>query len=92
MEQNTTGTMRTQDPPAQEETTMADDKTKRGRQDRARVARTEAYEVHYFARKHGLTREQAEEILRQAGSSRRKANELAERLKSGSAPTEVQSM
>jgi hypothetical protein len=58
---------------------MADDKSKRGGQDRRRVARGQAYEVSYFARKHGLTAEQARKIIEQASGSREKANRLAEK-------------
>ena len=45
------------------------------------VAKTQQYEVAYFARKHGLTRETAMKILKQAGPSRAKANELAQHAK-----------
>jgi hypothetical protein len=38
---------------------MADDKTNTGKADRSRVAGSEGYEVSYFARKHGITTEQA---------------------------------
>lgn len=38
---------------------MADDKSKRGKADRTKVARGEGCEVGYFARKHGITCEQA---------------------------------
>ena len=39
---------------------MADDKTKRGGADRRTVAAGEGYEVGYFAKKHGITRDQAQ--------------------------------
>jgi len=58
---------------------MADAKSKRGAADRRRIARGQAYEVSYFARKHGLTAEQARKIIQQAGGSREKANRLAEK-------------
>ena len=35
---------------------MADDKSKRGSVDRLEVAGGEAYEVSYFAKKHGITK------------------------------------
>ncbi|WCM26755.1 hypothetical protein NDN01_22600 [Sphingomonas sp. QA11] len=38
---------------------MADNKSKRGVADRRQVA-DEGYEVNYFARKHGITKDQAE--------------------------------
>jgi hypothetical protein len=60
---------------------MADDKTNRGAQDRARVAAGEQYEVAYFAGKHGLTMEDARRIIQEAGPSRDKADEMASRSK-----------
>ncbi|MBV9930187.1 MAG: DUF3606 domain-containing protein [Alphaproteobacteria bacterium] len=60
---------------------MSDDKSNRGAQDRARVAGSEGYEVDYFARKHGITAEQARELIRQVGNSREKLDAAAERLK-----------
>ncbi|MHA4731201.1 DUF3606 domain-containing protein [Ensifer adhaerens] len=59
---------------------MADDKKNVGR-DRGRVAAGQAYELHYFMRKHGLTMGQARDIIREAGNSREKANALAEKQK-----------
>jgi len=58
---------------------MADSKSKRGKQDRKRIALGEAYEVSYFARKHGLSRGQAEKIIKRARGSRERANALAVR-------------
>ena len=58
-----------------------DDKAKRGTADRVRVAGGEAYEVSYFARKHGLTATRARAIITQAGSDRAKANALAKSAK-----------
>ena len=55
-----------------------DDKAKRGRSDRSRVAADQPYEVTYFARKHGISAASAREIIKQAGPDRRKANALAE--------------
>jgi hypothetical protein len=47
---------------------MADEKTTRGRaQDRDRVAGGEGYEVEYFARKHGITPEQARQLRSSIG-------------------------
>jgi Protein of unknown function (DUF3606) len=61
---------------------MPKTKTKRGRAaDRRRLALGQAYEVSYFARKHGLTAAEARRIINQAGGSREKANRLAERKK-----------
>jgi hypothetical protein len=61
---------------------MADDKTNRGAEDRARVAGGEDYEVDYFVRKHGIITEQAERLVRQHGNSRAKLDSEAENLKS----------
>lgn len=60
---------------------MVDDRMKRSAQDRRRVSVSEPYEVNYFARKHGLSRDVALEIIRQAGGDREKANKLAEAKK-----------
>lgn len=46
--------------------------------DRKLVAKSQQYEVAYFARKHRLSAADAREILQRAGRSRHKANELAE--------------
>lgn len=58
-----------------------DDKRKRGKADRSRVAAGEPYEVAYFARKHGLSAAEARAIIKEAGPSRAAANELADRRK-----------
>jgi hypothetical protein len=60
---------------------MSDDKTNRGAQDRARVAGDEPYEIEYFARKHGITVEQARQLIREVGNSREKLDAAAQRLK-----------
>jgi len=60
---------------------MADDKSKRGAGDRARVAAGEGYEVSYFDRKHDLTRQQAEDLIKKVGNSRKNLNEAALKLK-----------
>ena len=59
---------------------MPDDKSDRGSRDRKRVARGQPYEVSYFARKHGLTRDQARELIQRIGNDRQKLNQAAERL------------
>jgi hypothetical protein len=61
---------------------MADDKSKHGQQDRIRVARNEPYEVDYLASKHGLTREQAQFLIKQHGNDRAKIDAAAKKLKS----------
>ena len=60
---------------------MADDRNNRGAQDRARVSGSEGYEVSYFARKHGITSQQARDLISQIGNSRSKLNEAAQKLK-----------
>jgi hypothetical protein len=46
-----------------EETSMADDKSKTGKRDRARVAAGQDYEVHHLAREAGITTEAMSEAL-----------------------------
>jgi hypothetical protein len=60
---------------------MADDKSKRGNADRRRVAGGEGYEVSYFARKHDITKDQAEGLIKRIGNDRAKLNAAAEKLK-----------
>ena len=47
--------------------------------DRKLVAKSQQYEVAYFARKHRLTAAEARAILQKAGRSREKANELVQK-------------
>ncbi|WP_426164800.1 DUF3606 domain-containing protein [Sandarakinorhabdus sp. DWP1-3-1] len=47
---------------------MADDRTKRGPQDAARVNINEDYEVRYWAEKWGVSRAELEAAVRQAGT------------------------
>ena len=63
------------------ERAVADDKSKRGKQDRARVSASEPYEVNYFARKHTITKDQALKIIKDTKGNRVKANAAAEKLK-----------
>ena len=60
---------------------MADDKTKRGGADRRTVAAGEGYEVGYFAKKHGITRDQAQHLIEKVGNDREKLNAAAQKLK-----------
>lgn len=60
---------------------MADDKNKRGGADRARVAAGEGYEVDYFARKHGISAEQARDLIKRVGNDREKLDAEAAKLK-----------
>lgn len=49
--------------------------------DRGRVAAGQGYELGYFARKHGISREQARNLISQLGNDRAKLNAAAEKLK-----------
>ena len=60
---------------------MADNKSKRGGADRSKVAGGEGYEVAYFARKHGITKDQAEGLIKKIGNDREKLNAAAAKLK-----------
>ena len=60
---------------------MSDDKTNVGAQDRARVAGGEPYEVSYFAQKHGITSEQAQDLISRVGNDRARLDAEAEQLK-----------
>jgi hypothetical protein len=62
------------------EVSMPDNKIKRGKADRSRVAGNEGYEVNYFANKHGITREQARGLIKKVGNNRDKLNRAAEKL------------
>lgn len=62
---------------------MTDNKSDAGGRDRSRVSAEEPYEVEYFARQHGLTQEQAREIIEQHGPSRAACDAAAERMKTG---------
>ena len=59
---------------------MADNKSKRGKADRSRVAGNEGYEVSYFATKHGISREDARNLIKKIGNNRDKLNKAAEKL------------
>ena len=67
----------------QEDGPMADDKSKRGGSDRRRVAGGEGYEVKYFARKHGISKDQAQKLIDQVGNDREKLNAAAGKLARG---------
>jgi len=60
---------------------MADDKTKQGKQDRSRVSGDQGYEVRYFAKKHGISVEQAQKLIDKIGPNREKLNAAAEKAK-----------
>lgn len=50
---------------------MSDDKNNRGEPDRSRVSGSEPYEVRYFADKHGLSMDQARELIERVGPDRK---------------------
>ncbi|HEY8609748.1 MAG TPA: DUF3606 domain-containing protein [Roseomonas sp.] len=60
---------------------MADDKSKVGGQDRSRVAGDERYEVEYFARRHGISKEQAQGLIDKHGNSREALDRAAKGMK-----------
>jgi len=57
---------------------MPDDRRKRGSSDRRTVAAGEAHEVAYFAKKHGLSKEQTLELIKRFGKT---LNAEADKLK-----------
>jgi hypothetical protein len=59
---------------------MADNKSNRGGRDRSRVAAGQGYELGYFARKHGISRDQARSLIDRVGNDRAKLNAAAEKL------------
>ena len=61
---------------------MSDDKNHVGEPDRGRVSGSEPYEVHYFAAKHGITTDQARDLIARHGNDRQKLDEAASRLRS----------
>src|ERR1700712_80599 len=61
------------------EEAMADDKSKRGAADRREVSAGEGYEVSYFTKKHGITKAQAEQLIKEHGNNRAKLDAAAEK-------------
>jgi hypothetical protein len=60
---------------------MSDNKTDRNGRDRATVSGDEPYEVRYFADKHGLTTQQAEELIEKHGNNRAQLDQAAQDLR-----------
>ena len=60
---------------------MPDDKSKTGGGDRQRVAAGEDYEVDYFAEKHGISAEQARDLIARHGNDRETLARAAQELK-----------
>jgi len=48
---------------------MADDKTNRGEPDRSRVNMNEEYEVNYWTKRLGTTREELQKVVNRVGNS-----------------------
>jgi hypothetical protein len=61
--------------------TTADSSKKRGPADRRKVVGGQGYELSYFARKHGITREEAAKLIKEIGNDREKLNAAAGKLK-----------
>lgn len=60
---------------------MADNKSNRGARDRGRVAAGQGYELAYFARKHGISRDAARQLVAKVGNDRARLNAAAQKLK-----------
>ena len=60
---------------------MADDRSKRSGSDRAKVAAGQKHEVDYFAKKHGLTREQTLDLIKKHGNDRKTLEAAVHKLK-----------
>jgi hypothetical protein len=60
---------------------MADDKSNRGGRDRSQVSGSNDYEVRYFAQRHGLTIEQAEQLIARHGNDREELDRAADQMK-----------
>ena len=60
---------------------MPDDKTKTGAADRRQVAAGEDYELSYFASKHGISEQQARDLIAKHGNDRAKLDAAAAGLK-----------
>ncbi len=62
---------------------MADETKRKDAGEHAPASSAPAYELRYFARKHGLTTAQATDLLRRFGQDRGKLNEAAVKLRRG---------
>ena len=61
---------------------MGDNTQNIGEPDRSRVSGAEDYEVRYFADRHGLSMDQARELIARHGNDRETLDRAAERMKS----------
>jgi len=55
--------------------------SKRGMQDRNRISDSQGYEVDYFAKKHSISKSEAEQLIKQYGNNRAVLDQEAEKLK-----------
>lgn len=62
---------------------MADDKSKRGGQDRTRISLDEEYEVQHWAKKFGVSRQELERAVKKVGPE---ADRVAKELGKENAP------
>jgi hypothetical protein len=60
---------------------MPDDKSKRGAADRGKVAQSETYELGYFATKHGLSKDEARDLIKKVGNQRAALDKAADAVK-----------
>lgn len=60
---------------------MSDNKAEVGAPDRRRVAAEEPYEVDHFARKHGISPDEAKELISRFGNDRATLDREAEKMK-----------
>jgi hypothetical protein len=60
---------------------MPDDKSKRGAPDPREVAGDEGYEIDHFAKKRGISKDQARELIRKHGNNREKLDAAARNLR-----------
>ena len=65
---------------------MPDSKSKRGTRDRARVSADETYEVDYFAERHGISRQEAQALIKRVGNDRAKLDAAVAEKAKRSAP------
>jgi hypothetical protein len=59
---------------------MPDDKSKVGKPDRNRVSADQDYEVSQLAEKHGLTQQQARDLIARIGNDREQLDRAAREL------------
>ena len=62
---------------------MADDKGSPGGRDRATAASEQDYEVAYFAKRHKITKEEAERLIQEHGNNRVALDQAASRRGAG---------